>query len=111
MFQSDERTEAGQLADLAGNEIADFVELVDVAPWIFAELLDANGNALVRLVDFEHNCFDVVAFFEDFGRMVDLARPGNIRDVDHAVQTFFQLDEGTVAGEVADFAFDLGAGW
>ena len=74
------------------------------------ELLDADGDALVGLVDFQHDGFDFVALLEDFGRMIDLARPGNVRDVNHAVQAFFQLDEGAVAGEVANLAFDLGAG-
>ena len=32
VLQADERAEAGQLGDLAGDEIADLVELVDVAP-------------------------------------------------------------------------------
>ena len=42
--------------------------------------------------------------------MIDLARPGDIRDVDHAIETFFQFDEGAVAGEIANLAFDMGAG-
>ena len=79
-------------------------------PRILAELLDADGDALVRLVDFEHDCFDFVALLQDFGRMIDLARPGDVRDVNHAVETFFQFDERAVAGEVANLAFDLGAG-
>ena len=39
--------------------------------------------------------------------MIDLARPGNVGDVDHAVDAFFEFDEGAVGGEVADLAFDL----
>src|SRR4051812_13731361 len=42
--------------------------------------------------------------------MIDLARPGDIRDVDHTIQAVFQLDESTVAGEVANLAFDVAAG-
>src|SRR6266702_1080901 len=38
--------------------------------------------------------------------MIDLAGPGDVRDVDHAVETFFQFDESTVACEVAKLAFD-----
>ena len=41
--------------------------------------------------------------------MIDLARPGHVGDVDHAVDAFLQFDEGAVAGEVADLALDLGA--
>ena len=110
MLQADEGAEAGQLGDFAGDQVADLVELVDVVPRIFAELLQAERDALVGLVDFEHDRFDFVALLQDFGRMIDLARPGDVRDVDHAIQTFFQLDESAVAGEVANLAFDLGAG-
>ncbi|MPN43414.1 hypothetical protein SDC9_190974 [bioreactor metagenome] len=39
--------------------------------------------------------------------MVDLAGPGEIGHVDHTVQTVFELNKRTVAGEVADFALDL----
>src|SRR5437879_9032590 len=42
--------------------------------------------------------------------MIDLARPGDVRDVDHAIETLFQLDESAVAGEVANLAFDARAG-
>ena len=42
--------------------------------------------------------------------MIDLAGPGHVGDVDHAVHAFFQLDEGAVAGEVANLALDAGAG-
>ena len=41
--------------------------------------------------------------------MIDLAGPGNVRDVDHAVQTVLQFDKGAVAGEVANLAADLAA--
>ena len=73
------------------------------------ELLDAEADALVRLVDVEDDGFDFVALLEDFGRVVDLAGPGHVGDVDHAVDAFFQFDEGAVGGHVADLALDLAA--
>jgi hypothetical protein len=45
----------------------------------------------MRGIDFQHNRFDFVAFLQDFGRMVDLAGPRNIQDVDHAIETISQL--------------------
>src|SRR5882672_2088025 len=110
MLQADECAEAGELGDLAGDEVADLVELVDVAPGIHAELFDADSDALVGFVDFQHHGLDFVALLEDFGGMIDLARPRDVRDVDHAVETFLQLDEGAVAGEIANLALDAGAG-
>jgi hypothetical protein len=45
MLQTDKRAEARQLGNLAGDQIADLVELVDVLPRIGAELFDADCNA------------------------------------------------------------------
>ena len=73
------------------------------------KLLHAERDALVGLVHFEHDGFDFVALLEDFGRMIDLAGPGNVGDVDHAVDALFQFDERAVAGEIANLAFDLRA--
>ncbi len=66
-------------------------------------------DALVGLVDREHDGFDFVALLENFGRVVDLAGPGHVGDVDHAVDAFFEFHERTVSGEVADLALDGGA--
>ena len=41
--------------------------------------------------------------------MVDLADPAHVGDVDHAVDVVLDLDEGAVAGHVADLALDAGA--
>jgi len=38
--------------------------------------------------------------------MIDLARPGHIGHVNHAVDTFFDFDESAVGGEVAHLALD-----
>jgi hypothetical protein len=42
--------------------------------------------------------------------VIDLAGPGDVGHVDHAVQAFLQFDEGAIAGEVANLAFEAGAG-
>src|SRR5450631_55076 len=41
--------------------------------------------------------------------MIDLAGPGHVGHVNHAVNAFFQFDKRAVAGEVAHLAFDLDA--
>src|SRR5664280_2160811 len=110
MLKPDKGSEAGEFGDVDGDQVADFVKLVDVRPGILAELLETHGNALIGLVHFQNDRFDFVAFFEDFGRMVDFARPGDVRDVDHSIQPFLQFDEGAVAGEVANLSFDLDTG-
>ncbi len=110
VLQADKGPEAGEFGDVARDEVANLVNLINIRPRILGQLFDADGDALVRLVHFEHDGFDFLAFLQHLGGMVDLARPGNVRDVDHAIQALFQLDERSITGEIANLAFDFGAG-
>ena len=65
MLQADERAEAGQLGDLAGDQVADLVDLINGLPGVGRELLHADRDALVGLVHFQHDSFDFVALLED----------------------------------------------
>ena len=47
MAQADEGAEAGQLRDVAGDQVPDLVIFVDVGPWVFGDLFDADGNTLI----------------------------------------------------------------
>src|ERR1017187_7935907 len=87
-------------------KVGDLVKRLDLFPRINFELLHAERYALVGTIHFEHVGFHFVALLEHFGRMIDLARPGHVRDMHHAVNAFFQFDKRAVAGEVADLAFD-----
>ena len=107
VLESDERTKACELGDLAGDEVADLVVVVDGFPRILGQLLDAGGDALVFAIDLEHLCLDFHALLEHFGRVVDLARPRNVGHVDHCIETFLQPHEGTITGKVANLAGDL----
>lgn len=107
VLEGHERAEVGQLGDLAFDEVADLVESVDFLPGIFVELFDAEGDALVGFVDIDDHGFDLVAFLEDFARMVDLACPAEVGDVHHAVDAFLEFHESAVGGHVANDAFDL----
>ena len=49
-----------------------------------------------------HDRLDLVTLLEHFARMIDLARPAHVGDVDHAVDAFLEFDEGAVGGHVAD---------
>jgi hypothetical protein len=105
VLQLHEGAEARQLGHLAGDEIADLVFLVDVLPRIVAQLFDAEADSLVGLVDVDHFGFDFVVLFEDLHRVIDLAGPAQVGDVDHAVDPVFQFHERAVGGHVADLAF------
>src|SRR6267143_1329544 len=110
VLQPDERAEAGKFGDITGNEIADLVILVNVRPRVLGQLFDTDGDALVGFVHFQNDGFQFVALLHNLRRVIDLARPGNVRDVNHAVEPFLQFDESAVTGEVANLAFDAGAG-
>ena len=80
------------------------------------ELSDAGSCAYINQLS-SHSLqlgwmdgFDLVALLQDFRRVIDLPRPRDVGDVDHAVETFLEFDEGAVAGEVADLALDLCSG-
>ena len=104
-----ERAEARQLRDLARDQIADLVLRVDVLPRVAVELLHAQADALVLLVDVDDHGLDLVALLEHLARLIDLARPRHVGDVDHAVDAFLDLHERAVGGHVADLALDHGA--
>ena len=109
VFELDEGAKAGDLRDAALDDFADLEAAVDLAPRIGFELLHAEGDALVGLVDAENDGFDFLALLEHLGRMVDLAGPAEVGHVDHAVDAFFEFDEGAVGGEVAHRAGHLRA--
>ena len=65
-FERDEGAEGGDLRDLALDEVADLVAGLDLLPRIVLELLHAEADALVLLVDVDDDRFDFVALLEDF---------------------------------------------
>ena len=51
VLESDERTKARELGDLAGDQVADLVVVVNGFPRILGQLLDAGGDALVFAIE------------------------------------------------------------
>ena len=75
VIEPNERSKAGELGNLALDEVADLVQFSDLVPRVIVKLLDADGDALVFPVDLEHLCLDVHSFFQHLGRVVDPAGP------------------------------------
>ncbi len=73
-------------------------------PRILVELLEAEADALLLLVDVQHDALDLVALLEHLVGVGDLLGPGHVRDVQQAVDARLDLDERAVVGEVADRA-------
>src|SRR5690606_22983493 len=66
----------------------------------------SQRDAAALLIDAQHFAGDLLSLLEHFAGMADLARPRHIADVQQPVDPFFQLDERTIVGEVADLAGD-----
>ena len=105
--QLHEGAEVGNLGDGSLDEVADLEFGLDLLPGIGLELLHAQADALVGLVDVDDDSVHLVALLEDFARVVDLLGPAEVGDVHHAVDALLQLHEGAVGGHVADLSADL----
>ena len=104
-FELDEGAEAGDFADGSLDHLTDLEPSLHLFPRIFGELLESEGDSLVRLVDSEDLSFHRVSFFQNFGSVCRFACPRHIRNVDHAVDAFFELDKGAIGGGVANDSF------
>ena len=106
-FDFNEGTVIGDVRDLAEEAGALRVAAGDADPRIFAELLEAEGNAALFLVELENLGGDFLTNLNDFARVADAA-PGEVGDVEQAVNAA-QINERTVVGDVLDDALDDGA--
>ena len=105
-----EDAEVGDLRHLAADDRSDLVAVGNrLAPRIGLELLETESDTLALLVDLQHDRLDRVALLDDLVRVDDLARPRHVGDVQEAVDTVFELDEGTVVRQVANLALDVRA--
>ena len=104
-----ECAETRELAHVAFDQITDLVFLIDVFPRIVAQLFDSKTDSLIRFVDVDDFGFDFVAFLKDFARMIDFPGPTQIRNVNHSVDSFIELNERAVSSHVPDGSFDAAA--
>ena len=106
-FDFNEGTVIGDVRDLAEEARGLRVAAGDADPRIFAELLEAERNAVLFLVELENLGFDFLADLNDFARVAD-ATPSEVRDVEQTVDAA-EINEGTVVGDVLDDALNDGA--
>src|SRR5690606_15267849 len=103
----DERAVIGDVGDLAEHAGVGRVAARDVVPRILAQLLEAEADAVALAVVLEHADVELLAHFNDFGRMAH-ALPGHVGDMQQAVDAA-EVDERAVVGEVLDHALQHGA--
>ena len=70
-------------------------------PGIFFELLVTEAQATVVLVDLENFHFDIGTNLCEFAGVFDFLGPGQVADMDKAIDAFFDFNKYTEVGEVA----------
>src|SRR3954449_9217895 len=88
---------------------ADRIGLADLEPGIFLGLLESQGDPLVLGIDVEDHDIHRIALLDHLRRMLHPLGPGHVGDVDQAVDSGLDFDEGAEAGQVANLAVDPGA--
>src|SRR5690242_4843077 len=78
-----------------------------VAEGVALELLDAERDALALDVDGEHHGLDLVALLEVLHRLLARLLPGEVREVDQAVDIAGEADEDAEVGDRLDDALHL----
>src|SRR5262245_20318925 len=80
----------------------------ELVPGVRLEVLDRERKATILDIDRCDDRFDLLILLERLRRMFDALGPGDVGDVDEAVDTVFNLDERAEVGQVADAALDPG---
>ncbi len=106
-FDFDKRTVVGDVRDLAEKTRSLRIATGNSEPRIFAQLLQAQRNTVLFLVELENLGFDFLTDAHNLARMTH-ASPSQIGDVEQAVDAA-QIDERTVIGDVLDDTLDNSA--
>src|SRR4051812_41205081 len=109
VFDLDERTELGEVADLAFDSRADGILIVELLPRVGGELLHAERDAALGGIHVEHNGLDLVANIDDLRGVLHALRPGHLADVDQAFDALFEFNERAVVGSGDDASFNVRA--
>ena len=105
LFQLNKAAVVGQVGNVARNLGAFGEALLDVDPWIFTQLLQAQRNAVALTVELQNLNKDLVANIDDFTWMLDTL-PSHVSDVQQAVNAA-QINKCAVVGQVLDNALDF----
>src|SRR5574344_2131115 len=100
VIEFDERTVIRNGDDLALDDGAFGVTGRDVLPRMRFELLHAEGNAFLLVVEVEHHHFDFLAQLDHFGRVID-ALVAHVGDVEETVYAA-EVNERAEVGDVLD---------
>ena len=74
-------------------------------PGIRLELLDTQRKPVRCGIDIQNHRLHDLPFFQHLGRMLDALGPGQVGNVNQAVDALFNFDECAEIGHIADPAF------
>ena len=99
-----ERAVVGHDDNFTLNLVADFQFRVESVPWMRLELLQAEGDALLLVVEVEDNNIEFLVELYNLVRVVDTS-PREVGDMNQAVNTT-EVDEYAVRSDVLDSTFE-----
>ena len=98
--QFDEQAEFGDVLDLALENGAFRIFLLEGCPRVVQALLEAEADTPLAGIDVEHHDLDFLARRNDLAGMDILLGPAHFRDMDEALDAGLEFDEGAVIGDV-----------
>src|SRR5690606_4704352 len=102
----DEDTEVGDVSNGASQHRARRIASGNTDPWIRLELLHAERDLLVLLVDVEDLDLHQLSQGDHLARVANVLRPAHLGDMDESLDTLLELDERAVIRDRHDLAFD-----
>jgi hypothetical protein len=109
LVEADEQAELRDVLDLALHLAADRMPGEEGLPRILHDLLEAEADPPLLLVDLQHHHLDLLRGRDDLAGVHVLLGPAHLADVHQALDARLQLHEGAVVGDVGDAALELGA--
>src|SRR6266568_3071282 len=109
LLDAHEDAEVGDVADLAPDDGADGVLVLEQRPGIRLDLLHAEADPLRLGVDVEHHRLDLVPHVDELRGVLHPLRPAHLADMDEALDALLDLDERAVVGERHHLARHAGA--
>src|SRR6266568_3400705 len=109
LLDAHEDAEVGDVADLAPDDGADGVLVLEQRPGIRLDLLHAEADPLRLGVDVEHHRLDLVPHVDELRGVLHPLRPAHLADMDEALDALLDLDERAVVGERLHHALQDGA--
>ena len=99
IFETNKDAEIGDFGDLTLDQLTRLVTIRNVSrPWIVVHLLQTKCDSATIGIDGQNAALELLALFQNFVRVTDLASPRHIGDVQQTIDALFEFDERTVVG-------------